>query len=187
MRETTNYGFPYPVCDQPLEADAADIAQLRDLAEAVDARVQTMDDQVEDVLSHPDAVRMQSAVDVSGGQTIDVNYSTVDFDNTPGQLMSDTVNGGIRIQETGWYLIGHWIEARSDPLPDGSPRARFHVNGAPVTGYSHRGRSTQGYIQAFEVLRLTAQDFVTSQISMGSSVSATLYTARIWALQLMVV
>lgn len=187
MRETINYGFPYPVCDPPLEEDAADIAQLRDLAEAVDTAVQTIDDQVASVLSHPDAVRMRSAVDVSGGQTIDVNYSLVDFDNTPGQLMSDTANGVVRIQETGWYLIGHWIEARSDPVPDGSPRARFHVNGLPASGYSHRGRATQGYLQAFEVFRLNAQDFVTSQISMGSSGSTTLYTARIWALQLMVV
>lgn len=192
MEQTDNYELPYPQCDPPLVEDAADIAHLRDLAEAVDAVVTDIDDQVMSVLSHPDAVRMLSATDVPGtgsvnGTTITVNYSLLSFDNTPGQLMSDTASGVVRIQEDGWYLIGHWVESRSDPVPDGSPRVRFLVNGAAASGWSHRGRSTQGYVQAFEVFRLSAQDSVTSQISMATSVSNLVYTAHIWALQLMVV
>lgn len=192
MDQTVNYGLPYPECSPPLVKDASDIAQMRDLAEAVDTVVQDFDDQVMEVLSHPDAVRMLSATNVpvtglSGGTTVDVNYSLFNFDNTPGQLMSDTAAGVIRIQEDGWYLIGHWIEAQSDPVPAGSPRARFMVNGVPASGYTHRGRASQGYIQAFEVFRLNAQDTVTSQISMGSDPSNMLYTARIWALQLVTV
>lgn len=192
MDQTPVYGFPFPECEPPLVADASDIEQMRDLAVAIDTVVTTIDNNVAQVLSHPDACRMMSATNVPvagdpNGTTATVNYSLFNFDNTPGQLMTDTAAGVVRIQETGWYLIGHWITAAEDPIPGALPRARFLVNGSPASGFTHRAPAGGRDFQGYEVLRLNAQDSVTSQISMGTGTGSIVYTARIWALQLLVV
>ena len=191
MDQTINYGFPYPECDPPLVKDASDIIQLKDLADAVDTEVQTLYDSASQLLVRPDAARMSSPsiTDVASPiQNTSVMYTSMTFDNTPGQVMANTTIGAIQFVETGWYMVGHNSIATRNPPGGTIPISiRFLKNGAPVNNWSASSSVDSGLAAQHTVLRFDAGDTLTTEIRMDIVAINWRYTSRIWALQLMAV
>lgn len=191
MDQTLNYGFPYPECDEPLVKDASDIIQLEQLATAVDTEVQALYDTASQLLVRPDSVRMSTSAVVpvlSPIQNTAVAYTSLTFDNTPGQQMADLTAQAIRFVETGYYLVGHYIVATRTPPGGTIPvSVRFLKNGAPVSGWSARSSIDSGMASSHTVLRFDAGDTLTTEIRMDIVAIDWQYIARIWAYQLMAV
>jgi len=187
MDQTPDRGYPFPECEPPLIKDASDIEQMRDLAVAIDADVQGLYNSASDLLVHPDVCRMQTGtVGPFTGQQVDVFFDAFNFDNTPGQAMSDTAAGGLRILEAGWYLIGGWTSALTTTTL--ALRQQFLANGAPRSNYQgSAGQAISGeqFFSSEEVLVLNANDLVTMRLRHGAlSSTSWSYFSRIWAFQL---
>jgi hypothetical protein len=181
MDTTDNLGLPYPQCNPPLTKDASDIEQFRDLAEAVDAAVQVLADEITQQLVRPDACRFNSSTQTSTVTDNVMFLTTLSFDNTAGNSMTDTVNGVIRIQRDGWYLCGFWVT--STVATDVQTRGRFLVNGEPASNFQGPGGIAQPGIQdcnGAEVLFLRAQDGLTIATRNGSPGTSVDYLARVW-------
>ncbi len=188
MKQTPNYALPYPECAPPLLADASDIIQLKNLADATDTAVQGLYDQASAVLVHPQAARMQSAVLAlgTGATTATLSYTAFNFDNTPGQIMADIVAGVLRIPETGWYLIGHYVTT----IPTGGGGAPYHMsrlrrNSAPGTAWSVLSSealvdpaTNATHSQVNEIIRCDEGDTFTSEAFRIGTPGATGWTAE---------
>lgn len=197
MDQTPNYGLPYPECDQPFVADASDVIQIRNLAEAVDTAVQGLSDLASQLLVHPDAARAFSTPLAlgTGAVTAVIPYDQTNFDNTPGQTLTDNANGVLRIREDGWYWISHFVSTQRSGI-GGDPwnYSRLWVNGAPGGAWSViTNNATVNPAVPFynsmvtEVLRLNAGDTVTSQVWRIGTAGATGWSAegRISILQIL--
>lgn len=183
MDATECFGFPYSQCDPPLTKDASDIIQVRDLAFAIDAVVQTFADDIIDQLVRPPACRMLNLV--AFVSTLADNVIPMDassFDNQPGLAMTDVTNGGIAIVADGWYQVGAWC--RSTVATDVQTRIRFLVNGDPATNFQGPGGLAQAGSQdcnGEEVLELRDGDIVTLATRNGAPGTSVSYTAHLWA------
>ena len=183
MDQTDCLGLPYPECDPPLTKDASDIEQFRDLAEAVDSAVQDYADAIQNLLTAPDAVYMTGG-DNTAGQDVTHSLQTVIFDNAS---MGDTAADVIRIQETGWYMLGGHVTVstataifmRVEPL----------VNGEMVSSLQGPGFSTGANEDTAwaDTLFLQAGDAVTIHTH-HAALAATVYsyTVHAWALRILV-
>lgn len=184
MDTTDNFGFPYPQCNPPLTKDASDIEQLRDLAQAVDAAVQGFDDDVTENLERPDAIRLNNTGAPLTSTLADnlLLMTTLEFDNTPGDVMTDLTNGGIRIRRDGWYQLGFWI---SCTVPsDVQARARFLNNGLAITNWHPPGGvAVAGALNCAgtELAELGAGDLVQLQSRNDVPGASVTYNARLWA------
>lgn len=187
MGLTTDWGLPYPECNPPLRKDAGDIAQVRDLAEAMDEDVQGLYDDAYDQLIRPDAVRMSVAgTQTSGAGQIAFRpfYDVSTFDNTPGASMTDTVNGVIQIREPGVYLCGTWCSTvfatnqgmRVKFLKDGVLAANPH-------GTSNIISANTAYMSAAQTLRYQQPGTLGTELTAQAGTTWAV-TSRIWALQL---
>lgn len=197
MKQTPNYALPYPECNRPFIADASDIIQIKSLADATDAAVQGLYDSASAVLVHPPAVRMQSGVQANGTsvQLSTISYTGFNFDNTPGQTMSDTAAGVILIPETAWYLVSHYIStAPTGGGGNAQHTSRLIRNGAPATSWSVISSVAAvdpvpltRHTQVSEVLRLDEGDTLTSQVFRIGTVGATGWTSegRIFAVRVL--
>lgn len=111
MDATDPYELPYPECDPPLTKDSSDIAQMRDLAEAIDAQVTALFNEADDEFISPDAAKIAA----TGGGTVTpgqiLTFGTTQFDNTPGAVMAEAT--GIRIRQSGFYFVAGWINTNS--------------------------------------------------------------------------
>lgn len=183
MKETECLGLPYPECNPPLVKDASDIEQFRDLAEAVDAEVQELDDALTATLFEPAAVKM------SGGQNIagtDITHfpAVVVFDNAG---MANTTLDGISIQTDGWYMIGGWVRRDGGPTVT-DIRVEPLLNGDPFTSRQGPGYSTPstedvtwtdvGFFRAGDFL-----NFMTHHT--GNPATVFTYVHQMWALQVL--
>lgn len=191
MDATPIYGFPYPECDPPLIQDASDIIQMQNLAVAIDAAVEALNQQINDELLVPDACRMQmSAAVATTDQELTAFFDALNF-QTAGSNMSDTANGGIRIQEQGWYLVGGYTEV-SVTAPAATQLAlRMAVvrNGVLGSNFHDQGRIVTGdfqYAAASDVLNLSVGDLMQMRLRHGAGgVPTWTYRTRMWALQLL--
>lgn len=183
MDATECFGFPFPECSPPLTKDASDIVQVRDLALAIDAVVQSFADDITDKLVRPDACRMTNLV--AFVSTLADNVIPMDatsFDNQPGLAMTDVVNGGIRIVTSGWYQVGAWV--RSTVATDVQTRLRFLVNTDAATNFQGPGGLAQAGSQdcnGEEVIELRDGDLVTLAVRNGAPGTSVSYTAHLWA------
>ena len=107
---TPNRGYPFPECSPPLIKDASDIADLRDLAVAVDNDANIIDDRIVDLIEKPDSARISFAgvlpcLGSSGtSETVQlIPYDTITYDNTG--TSTDLSSFALRVSERGWYLI----------------------------------------------------------------------------------
>lgn len=181
MDATECFQLPYPQCDPPLTKDASDIIHVRNLAEAVDAVVESFADEIVDDLVRPNACRMVNLV--AFVSTVADNVIPMDatsFDNR-GLTQTDIVEGGIRIVRDGWYEFGAWC--RSTVATDVQTRIRFLVNGDPATNFQGPGGLAQAGSQdcnAEEMLELVAGDLVTLATRNGSPGTSVSYTAHMW-------
>lgn len=185
MPLTEDWALPYPECDPPLRKDAADIAQVRDLAVAMNDHVQDLYDTMSDILLRPAACRMQTnALQAGTGTTVRPFYDVQNFDNTPGVVMADTVNGLIRIPWPGWWLVGAWWQSNSAVYQ--GYRVRFLRNGAAATspaGPSNIINANNAYMSQSQTLRYDAAGTLSTEMIATSSTTWSV-TSRIWALQL---
>jgi hypothetical protein len=186
--QTINYALPYPECDPPLRKDAADVAQMRDLAVAIDTAVTGLYDDAANALFSPDTCRMSMTAGVATtGQNVTPFLNSASFDNTPGAVMADTGNGLIQLVEPGRYWIGAYCLLTS--ATELSARMRFLFNGAPVTNFQSPSAiysSPSAYCYANAVLSVDAPTQL--QVAVRHSASAALswtYQARLWAVQML--
>lgn len=112
MKATDPYLFPYPECEPPLTKDSSDIAQMRDLAVAIDSKVTELFTFADDEFISPDACRVTApSAGVVGSETY-AAFNTVTFDNTPGAVMGNLPNG-ILIRQSGFYFVTGYINTSS--------------------------------------------------------------------------
>jgi hypothetical protein len=184
---TENWGLPFPECAPPLRKDAGDIAQVRDLAEAMDTAVQGLYDDASELLIRPDAVRMTVATtQTSGAGQIAFRpfYDSFTFDNTPGQVMSDTANGVIQIVEPGIYLCGAWFLTTS--ASNQGMRAKFLKDGviaANPHGTSNIITANSAYLSISQTLRYQQPATLSTEMTAQTPTTWSV-TSRIYALQL---
>lgn len=113
---TPNRGYRYPECDPPEVKDASDIADLRDLAEDVNADADALEARILDFIEQPDAARLsfagnQFVPNLPGDFIFTVVYDTVTYDNTAG--LYDSTFGGLRIIERGLYMVTSYVRLTS--------------------------------------------------------------------------
>lgn len=186
MDQTELRGYPYPECNPPLTKDASDIAQVRNLAVAVDTDMQNLYDRATDVVVRPDACRMSMTATLADtANTLIPFFNSESFDTTTGGYMADTVNGVIRLQEPGWYEVGTYIDFTSATFL--GARSCFLQNGARQTSFC-----TQAEIVAanHQFVHHTADIFVpvggdtlSVLCTIGAGAPSYTYVARIWAQQ----
>lgn len=180
MDQTATYGFPYPECDPPLVKDAADIAQMRDLAEAIDTAVQGVYDTAHDTLIRPDSARMSADTVTSTSAQMTTVYNNFQFNTRAG--LADTAAGVLRIQESGWYLCGHF--ATSTSVGTEQLSIRFLKNGSFFGNWSSPGSRASKSIAMTEVVRLNAGDTLTTTIINWDGTTGWTWTSRIWCTQI---
>lgn len=176
--------LPFPECDPPLTKDASDIIQFKALAEATDAAVQELADEITDTLTNPDYVMMTGGVNQAGNDVVHA-LTAVLFDN--GGL-GDTVADRIVIQEDGWYKIGGYVTMTTAVGTSNGMRVEPLLNGDPFTarqgpGWSliaeYTGWSDVAFFRAGDQLNCMTHHF-------GSAVTVFTYSVHMWALQIAV-
>lgn len=185
MDRTDCLGLPYPECAPPLVKDASDIEQFRDLAIATDTAVAALAASVTNLYTSPDAVSMTGGT-VVAGQDVTHFLTAVDYDNAS---MGDTAADVIRIQETGWYIVGGYVEVqtaaavfvRAEPLVNGDPVSSRQGPGFTVTtvNLEEAGFTDTLFLQAGDALQL---------MSHHVALAATVYTyaVRMWAVRILI-
>lgn len=187
MGQTENYGIPYPECDKPLRADAADIADFRDLAVAADDALTGVYARATQLVFAPDSVRMATGAAVAGvGQLFTPVFNVGSI--SQGNGMSDTGNGWINLVEPGRYWIGTYTAITAAGMT--AVRTRFLLGGVVATNYQTPGAIVTGNVatgQAQAVIGSNAPN-TPLQVQVRHSASSALaytYTSRIWAVQLL--
>lgn len=186
MDQTPNRGYPFPECDPPLTKDASDIIQLAQLANAVDADVQSVYDRASDTVVRPDAARMSMTAAIASTDVGDLtpffNSRTID---TTGSSMTPLAEGLIRLPEPGWYSVGAYAEFVSTTYL--GLRICFTQNGLQASSYSTQAEIGQGNAQiahhSAEIFAPTANNTVSITMRIGASSASYTYAARIWASQ----
>jgi hypothetical protein len=110
---TPNRSYPFPECEPPLIKDQSDIADLRDLAEAVNDDADAVETLIEELIERPDSARIAFAGTIAVSSTIFsdnvalVPYNSTTFDNTGTSV--DLGNDALRVSERGIYLFATQI------------------------------------------------------------------------------
>lgn len=181
MDATECFQFPFPECSPPLTKDASDIVHVRNLAEAVDAVVQTFADEIVETLVRPNAVRLTNLTPFVSTVTDNViPMDALSFDNR-GLTQTDVTEGGMRCVRDGWYQVGAWC--RSTVATDVQTRIRFLVNGDPATNFQGPGGLAQAGFQdcnGEEIIELLDGDLITLATRNGSPGTSVSYTAHLW-------
>lgn len=138
MKETEIYGFPYPECAPPLTKDSSQIAQMNDLADAIDVEVDRVIDQAElDLIMPPNA---RGAINVLPVATTD-NLVVPVFDTSVFQVNwggPSLTDGGLTIRQPGWYMSGcHALVSSATAAV--LPMVRLTINGSPASSWSAVG------------------------------------------------
>lgn len=183
MKQTECLGLPYPECAPPLVKDASDISQLKALAEATDAAVQELADNVTNLYTSPDACAMTGGTNVAGQDVVHF-LPTMEFDNAG---MADTTADVIRILETGWYMVGGHVLVSTAPAV--FVRIEPLVNGDPPSSRQGPGFATSGQeaVSFADVLFLAAGDVLTLMTHhVANPVTVNTYAVRMWALRILV-
>lgn len=183
MDTTDCLGLPYPECDPPAVKDSSDIEQFRDLALATDAAVQTYSDLLTDTLIQPSAVLMLGGVNSAAQDNLQFLNGGSLFDNAG---MADNAADVIRIQVTGWYMVGGWVNAST--ATQLFVRAEPIVNGEAVS--SRQGPSfllAPGEQVTFtDVLYLQAGDALQMMTHHAAAPGPVItYNIRMWALEIL--
>lgn len=180
--DTTPLGFPYPECDPPRVKDLSDAGQIKDLAEAIDATVQPIADDLDAQLVTPLAARMrESAASAWAVPVANPNLNQVVF-ASPG--MGDVTAGGIRITRSGWYLIGMYALVIIAAGTEINSRVTILRNGANISPFSDVGRlvtTTAEDPYASMTVQLTEGDLLKPRVATNGAASFTT-TCHMWAM-----
>lgn len=179
MKRTQYRNYPVPECDPPLVKDASDIAQLRDLALAIDADATARSDSIVQFWERPDSAGL------TGGSTnfpfpfsstqhtqFTVPYDTVAFDNSGTGALTDVSRNGFVTVERGWYIFTAMIRILGNPGFFTQLGVRFQRrNLATAEGRHYQGAGaylgTEMAWNATEVIQCEAGDLVTTQMTFG--------------------
>lgn len=192
MKQTETYGFPYPECEPPLVKDASQIAQVADLARAVDLEVRQVFDEATDQLIRPPAARL--AVFTLPVATTD-NLVVPFFDVAVFQLnwglnsLPDLSSGGMYINKPGWYMAGcHALVSSATAAV--LPMVRLTVNGAAASSWSKMAGNygvLNGRLAALSAvpLSLSEGDIVRMEIKhLAAGSPAWDYRPHLWAVRM---
>ncbi|MCL7377490.1 hypothetical protein [Streptomyces sp. 35G-GA-8] len=164
MKQTTARGYPYPECEPPVQKDASDIIQVKGLADAINADVQTLRDRISDEMAYPDCAKIFANGITTTESDFNVVYGGFSWNNRVG--LWDPARGGFAIQRSGWYLVMGYVFATSTLQLH--LRSRLTLNGAPRGNWQGYSRNTNGISaqaqQFFYSLHLDQGDFLTNQI-----------------------
>lgn len=186
MDVTDCLSLPYPECSPPLVKDAADVAQFRLLAEAVDAEVQRLDDDLTATLTEPSAAAVTGGSNTAGTE-VNQFYGFVEFDNAG---LHDATFDGIRIIEDGWYMVGGHVSMtgfsptatnmRVDPLLNGDPWSSRQGPGYVVQGFAAEWVSWAdvGFFREGDLLN-------TRTAHTGNPATVATYAHRMWILKIL--
>lgn len=182
--DRTPLGFPYPECEPPRVKDISDIAQLKALAEAVDATVQQTADDLDSQLVSPRAARMRESVASAWpGGTANPHLDQITFASAG---MGDTTAGGIRITQSGWYLVGGYgliIVASGTQINARMTVVRNNVNAIAYGDASRLVTGTAADAYVSTTLELEEGDLLTPRFA--SAGAAYTLTSHLWALELL--
>lgn len=189
MKATENYSFPYPECDPPLVKDSSQITQLRNLAVAIDAEVERVDNLADNVLNHPPAARVVTAaasIATTDNLVVPVFDQTVFVNNWNG-FVSPIVAGGIIIPETAWWMIG--AHASADSASAIRAHVRITVDGVAASSWGNPGSPYSGIFQLAALgmtpLKINENSILRMEIKhdLGGS-PAWNYRPHLWAVKL---
>lgn len=154
-------GFPYPECNPPLVKDAADIADLRDLAVAVDTLVEDLATRADDILLSPDAGVLIN----TGSQSADplanlIAFNAQEYDTSASGDLVQVATSRFVIQQTGFYYITFGAQ-----IPSGNTftaSLALEVNGllGTLKGETRVEAATSGSLSVFEARFLSAGDVI---------------------------
>jgi hypothetical protein len=183
MDETVPRGYPFPQCEPPLTQDAADIKQLRDLALAVESDVAGLDTLSGDLIVTPDGCLMAQTAPVAYNSGDFIDFNVIGFDNTPGNVMGDTVNDGVHIRQSGQYLVTCWFSVSTGAS---SPRAAINVVGLGDVLYSEvgSGAGSGSNVAVSTSLILLSGTLIKLRISHSVAGTATVDMARLATVRL---
>lgn len=183
--DTTPLGLPYPECDPPRVKDLSDAGQVRALAEAVDGIAQQIAVDLDDQLVRPLAARMRESVATAWpGGTANPNLNQTVFASTG---MGDTANGGIRIVQNGWYLLGMYSLVLAGSGTEVAARPNILRNGRNLISYGDVGQqvtATAGDAYVSTTVLLAAGDLLKPRIATNGAAAYTT-TTHMWALELL--
>lgn len=179
MDTTDLRGYPFPQCQPPLVKDASDIAQLRDLALAIDADAQARSNEILEFWEKPDAAGMTSSatnfpfpfLTATHTQFI-VPYDTVSFDNSGTGSLTDVPRNGFVTRERGWYVFTAMVRILGNPGAFTQLGVRFlRANQATGEGRHYEGAGeylgTELAYNAMEIIPCNAGDLVQTQMTFG--------------------
>lgn len=183
--DTTEWrNYPFPQCAPPLVKDASDIAQLRDLALAIDADAQARSDSITEFWEKPDAAGMTGSatnfpfpfLTATHTQFI-VPYDTVAFDNSGAGALADTSRSGFVTVERGWYVFTAMVRILGNPGFFTQLGIRFLRAGVATSeGRHYEGAGeylgTELAYNAMEVIPCEAGDLVQTQMTLGPTSNA---------------
>lgn len=183
-RQTYPYMLPCPECDPPLTKDAADIADLRDLAVAVDAAVEDIAVLADDLLISPDVgVMLNTTTQVSTITDNVIVFNSQEIDNSASGDLVQLALSRFQVQQSGFYMVT--IAAQ---ITSGSglvrPGYALDVNGIVGTAKGQTIASTTitGGLGVFQCRFLSAGDIVRFRWIGDINTPVTLSAARagIW-------
>lgn len=179
MDRTQYRNYPFPECDPPRVKDASDIAQLRDLALAIDADAAGRSDSIAQFWERPDSAGMTGSATnfpfpFSSTQhtQFTVPYDTVVFDNSGTNSLTDISRNAFVIAERGFYVFTAMVRVLGNPGFFTQLGIRFqNANRATAEGRHYQGvgayLGTELAWNAIEVLPCSAGDLVTTQMTFG--------------------
>lgn len=179
--QTVPFGFPYPQCDPPLTKDGSDIADLRDLAIAVDTRMEAMAVQADDLLVSPDAATLvATGSQVLSTPTDQLTMATVEYDTSASGDLAQGAQSRFVVQQTGVYLLTCSIRPTFSALY--RVAISVDVNGMITGPFGQAAlNNVEGGVGLLTVKPLNEGDIVLFRWA-GSAVAATINSARggIW-------
>lgn len=192
MKETEQYGFPYPECDPPLVQDSSQAVQIKNLATAIDTEVQRAITEANDELIHPPATRVGIAVlpVLTTDSLVVPFFDTSVFAVNWGAPTALSTQGGMLVQKGGWYLAGcHALVTSATAAV--LPMVRLTVNGAPASSWSTPAGNygvLNGRLAALSAVPLLVaeQDVIRMEIKhLAPAAPAWDYRPHLWAVRML--
>lgn len=189
---TPNRLYPFPECEPPLVKDRSDIADVRDLAVAVNDDMDGIETSIEELIERPDSARISfsGALTTSSTAFSDhvqiVPYDNVTFDNTG--TSTDLAADALRISERGIYLFTTQIRCTDGGEQNLSVR---HVRnglsfeeGRRFEGLSFPAVTTQSAVTTSDVLICQVGDLIQSQFRTNGVDGTYTFESRLTMVQL---
>lgn len=178
--ETTPRGYPFPLCDPPLTEDAADIAQLRDFAMAVDADVEALAQTAINNIAQPPGVEVENFTPTVVLTDADIHFTNVAVDIPGNQGFIE----GLIVRTAGTYMVTaqYWCATTGGTT---GQRLRIFVDSVEVhvegvaQGFASASPAGLCAISASTTLSLQPGQRVRMRAEQGTATQLTINQARL--------